>query len=153
RGLSGSLYYPYVTNDFVIEDWDFPAECWKHWDFLSKSNDRVWVEITTRILEQKDNYWSRTANARFSQIATTGSTRSISSEPLRAAWLQKLRQRPCLPDTRDLTHFPTDLLRRTPETESLLDVEPFVHGLLDRETTRPLLDLLGVRSTPTGPGR
>ncbi|MGE0183859.1 MAG: sacsin N-terminal ATP-binding-like domain-containing protein [Parvularculaceae bacterium] len=153
RGLSGSLYYPYVTNDFVIEDWDFPAECWKHWDYLSKSNDRVWVEITTRILEQKDNYWSRTANARFSQIATTGSTRSISSEPLRAAWLQKLREKRCLPDTRDLTHLPTDLLRRTPETESLLDVEPFVHGLLDRETTRPLLDLLGVRSTPTGPGR
>ncbi|TIT59931.1 MAG: hypothetical protein E5W90_34570, partial [Mesorhizobium sp.] len=30
---------------------------------------------------------------------------------------------------------------------------PFVHGLLDRETTRPLLDLLGVRSTPSGPGR
>jgi hypothetical protein len=34
-----------------------------------------------------------------------------------------------------------------------MDVEPFVHGLLDRETTRPLLDLLGVRSTPTGPDR
>jgi hypothetical protein len=28
-----------------------------------------------------------------------------------------------------------------------------VHGLLDRETTRPLLDLLGVRKTPSGPGR
>ena len=50
-------------------------------------------------------------------------------------------------------HVPTDLLRRTPETESLMDVEPFVHGLLDRETTRPLLDLLGVRSSPSGPGR
>ena len=61
--------------------------------------------------------------------------------------------KPCLPDTRNMIQVPADLLRRTPETEALIDVEPFVHGLLDRETTRPLLDLLGVRSTPSGPGR
>jgi hypothetical protein len=34
-----------------------------------------------------------------------------------------------------------------------MDVEPFVHGLLDRESTWPLLDLLGVQSTPMGPDR
>jgi hypothetical protein len=34
-----------------------------------------------------------------------------------------------------------------------MDVELFVHGRLDKETTRPLLDLLGVRSTPMGPDR
>ena len=44
-------------------------------------------------------------------------------------------------------------MRRTPETEPFIDVEPFVQGLLDRETTRPLLDLLGVRSMPIGPDR
>jgi hypothetical protein len=86
-------------------------------------------------------------------VATTGSTRSLTSEPLLADWLLKLRVKPCLPDTRDVIQLPADLLRRTPETESLIDVEPFVHGLLDRETTRSLLDVLGVRSTPSGPGR
>lgn len=35
----------------------------------------------------------------------------------------------------------------------IVDVEPFVHGRWDREITRPLLDLLGVRSTLTGPDR
>jgi hypothetical protein len=64
-----------------------------------------------------------------------------------------LRAKPCLPDIRNMIQLPADLVRRTPETEALIDVEPFVHGLLDRETTRPLLDLLGVRSTPSGPGR
>jgi hypothetical protein len=72
---------------------------------------------------------------------------------LLADWLLKLRAKPCLPDTRNVIQLPADLVRRTHETEALIDVEPFVHGLLDRETTRLLLDLLGVRSTPSGPAR
>lgn len=153
RGLRGVLNYPYVTSQFVVEDWDFPAEYWKYWEKLSNSDPRIWAKVAGRIVGQRDTYWSRTSSARLSQIATTGSTRSLTSEPVLADWLLKLRSKPCLPDTRDMIHVPADLLRRTPETESQMDVEPFVHGLLDRETTRPLLDLLGVRSTPSGPGR
>jgi len=98
--------------------------------------------------------WSKSSQSPtcLSQVATTGSTRSLTSEPLLADWLLKLRAKPCLPDTRNMIQIPAELVRRTPETEALIDVEPFVHGLLDRETTRPLLDLLGVRSTPSGPG-
>ncbi len=44
-------------------------------------------------------------------------------------------------------------MRRTQETEALVDVEAFIHSSLDCERTQPLLDLLGVRSTPTGPNR
>ncbi len=153
RGLRGALYYPYVTSQFVVEDWDVPAEYWRHWEALAKSDPRIWAKVAGRVLEQRDSYWSRASSARLSQVATTGSTRSLTSEPLLADWLLKLRSKPCLPDTRDMIHVPADVLRRTPETESLMDVEPFVHGLLDRETTRPLLDLLGVRSSPSGPGR
>lgn len=153
RGLRGALYYPYVTNEFVIEDWDFGADYWKHWESLSKSDPGVWAKVAGKILDQRDTYWSRASSARLSQVATTGSTRSLTSEPLLVDWLLKLRAKPCLPDTRNVIQVSADLLRRTPETEALIDVEPFVHGLLDRETTRPLLDLLGVRSTPSGPGR
>lgn len=153
RGVRGTLYYPYVTSQFVVEDWDFPAEYWRHWEALSKSDPEIWAKVAARVLEQRDAYWSRASSARLSQVATTGSTRSLTSEPLLAGWLLSLRAKPCLPDTRDIIQVPAELLRRTPETESLMDVEPFVHGLLDRETTRPLLDMLGVRSTPSGPGR
>lgn len=153
RGARGALYYPYVTSQFVIEDWDFPADYWKHWEALSKTNPGIWAKAVGKILEQRDTYWSRAASARLSQVATTGSTRSVTSEPLRADWLLKLRTKPCLPDTRNMLQLPADLVRRTPETEALIDVEPFVHALLDRETTRALLDLLGVRNTPSGPGR
>lgn len=153
RGLRGQPYYPYVTDNFVLEDWDFEPHYWKHWEAMSATDPGVWAKIGARILGQRDSYWTRFASARISQVATTGSTRSVASEPLLADWLLKLRDKPCLPDTRDVVQLPSDLLRRTPETESLIDVEPFVHGLLDRESTRPLLDLLGVRRTPTGPTR
>lgn len=153
RGARSALYYPYVTNQFVIEDWDFPADYWRHWEVLAKTDAGIWTKIVGKILDQRDTYWSRAVSARLLQVATTGSTRSISSERLLTDWLLKLRAKPCLPDTRNMVQLPADLVRRTPETEALIDVEPFVHGLLDRETTRPLLDLLGVRSTPSGPGR
>lgn len=153
RGARSALYYPYVTNQFVIEDWDFPADYWRHWEGLAKTDAGIWTKIVGKILDQRDTYWSRAVSARLLQVATTGSTRSISSERLLTDWLLKLRAKPCLPDTRNMVQLPADLVRRTPETEALIDVEPFVHGLLDRETTRPLLDLLGVRSTPSGPGR
>ncbi|WEK58845.1 MAG: hypothetical protein P0Y52_04740 [Candidatus Brevundimonas phytovorans] len=153
RGARGLLYYPYVTNQFVIEDWDFSSDYWRHWEALSKADAGIWAKIAGKILDQRDAYWSRAVSARLSQVATTGSTRSVTSERLLADWLMKLRAKPCLPDTRNIIQLPADLVRRTPETEALIDVEPFVHALLDRETTRPLLDLLGVRSTPSGPGR
>ncbi|WP_238147027.1 ATPase [Rhizorhabdus dicambivorans] len=153
RGARSALYYPYVTNQFVIEDWDFPADYWRHWEVLAKTDAGIWTKIVGKILDQRDTYWSRAVSARLLQVATTGSTRSISSERLLTDWLLKLRAKPCLPDTRNMVQLPADLVRRTPETEALIDVEPFVHGLVDRETTRPLLDLLGVRSTPSGPGR
>jgi len=153
RGLRGTLNYHYVTENFVIEDWDFPADYWDYWELLSKTDARIWAKVAARILEQRDTFWSRASSARLMQVATTGSTKSLTSEPLLADWLLKLRGKPCLPDTRDVIQLPADLLRRTPETESLIDVEPFVHGLLDRETTRALLELLGVRSAPSGPGR
>ncbi|MFC0202995.1 sacsin N-terminal ATP-binding-like domain-containing protein [Novosphingobium soli] len=153
RGQRQALYYAYVTESFVLDDWDFPADYWRHWEALSKADPGIWAKVVGKILEQRDAYWSRASSARLLQVATTGSTRSVSSEPLLADWLLKLRAKPCLPDIRNMIQLPADLVRRTPETEALIDVEPFVHGLLDRETTRPLLDFLGVRSTPSGPGR
>lgn len=40
------------------------------------------------------------SSARILQVATTGSTRSLTSDPLLSEWLLKLRDKPCLPDIR-----------------------------------------------------
>jgi hypothetical protein len=153
RGFTGTVYYPYVTSSFEVEDWDFEDTLWRHWITLTANDDNLWGRVVDRILAQPETYWSKAKSAKALQIATTGTRQAISQVPLLPAWILKLRDLPCLPDTRGFYHRPADLLRRTPETESLMDVEPFIHGRLDTEATRPLLKLLGVRDTPTGPDR
>jgi hypothetical protein len=151
RGCLGELSYPYVTKHFAVEDWDFEESCWSHWKSLASQDEFLWTKLVDRILAQRDTYWASARSARLLQVATTGRSQSMTNQPMLPSWLLRLQQLPCLPDTRGFRHKPDELLRRTYETESLIDVEAFVHGLLDRETTRPLLDLLGVRSVPTGP--
>ena len=150
RGFSGGHYYPYVTSQFHLDDWDFEESHWNHWNALSKEDTRIWGRICERILAQPESYWSKAKSARVSQAATTGRTQAIVGD-LPPAWILRLREVPCLPDTRGFYHRPVDLLLRTPETEPFMDVEPFVDARLDREKSRALLTLLGVRDTPTGP--
>jgi hypothetical protein len=153
RGFTGTSYYPYSPSNFQLEDWDFEAVHWLHWITLAKEDDSLWGRLVSRILAQPEAYWSKAKSARIFQIATTGSKRAITNELLVPTWILKLRDLPCLSDTRGFYRKPADLLRRTPETESLMDVELFIHGRLDTEATRPLLKLLGVRDMPTGPDR
>lgn len=151
RRVAAPTSFPYVTSSFRIEDWDFPNEHWQHWAALSKDDPKIWIRVVERILSQPDVYWSGAKNAKFSQIATTGRAQQITYESIQPEWILKLSQLACLPDTRGVPHMPGSLLYRTPSTEAVMDVEPFVQALLDRESTRPLLALLGVRNTPTGP--
>jgi len=152
RGHQAVLAYRYVTNSFCMDDWDFEPACWLHWKTLSAEDGEIWARVFARILDQPPRFWSDACKARLLQIATTGSESPITTSPLLPAWILQLRNVPCLPDTRGIVRRPDELLRRTPDTEALIDVEPFVDKRLDTEATRPLLDLLGVRSTPTGPG-
>jgi hypothetical protein len=153
RGAIEKPTYQYRTEQFILEDSDFEEDHWRHWASLAQEDPDIWVRVVGHILAQGDTYWSRAKGARALHVATNGSTRAITNEPLLPNWLLRLRELECLPDTRGFRHKPSDLLVRTPATESLMDVEPFVDGLLDRETTRPLILLLGARSTPTGPSR
>lgn len=153
RGGTATASYPYKTSSFIIEDWDFDDSLWRHWGILAKEDDKIWGRLLERILAQPESFWTTAKGARALQVATTRSTRSITYDSLLPAWILRFRELPCLPDTRGFYRKPIELLRRTPETEPLMDVEFFIHGLLDRETTRPLLALLGVRDTPTDPDR
>jgi len=84
-------------------------------------------------------------------MATTDSRKLITQGTVLPTWIITLRELDCLRDTRGNYHRPSKLMRRTPQTEPLLDVELFVDAHLDFEAARPLLDLLGVHNTPTGP--
>ncbi len=153
RGSTGSPAYQYKTHEFVIIDWDFEETYWLHWNELAKQNDRLWADIAERVLGESDDYWRGARSAEARHVATNRSTRAITTERLLPSWVLRLRDMPCIRDTRGVCRKPGELLRRTPETEPFLDVEPFVHGSIDSEASRPLLDLLGVRSNLAGPDR
>ncbi len=153
RGCDDKVWYRYVTHDFCIEDWDFDEIFWQHWRSLSNEDPEVWGRVAKRIFRQPTGFWSHATSAVALHVATTGNTKTVTHHPLTTEWILKLGKLPCLPDTRGSCRKPTDLLRRTPETESLIGVEPFVHSSLDTEATRPLLKVFGVRGTPMGPER
>jgi hypothetical protein len=153
RGFENKPYLPYVTNNFILEDWDFIEEHWQYWSELAAKGMTTWGLLFTQILKRPTSFWSKSTNAKILQVATTGNTRALTQEPLLPSWIIKFRTLPCLQDTRGNYRQPAELLRRTPNTESLLDVEPFVRAEFDTEATRQLLCLLGVRDTPSGPDR
>ncbi|KUR70010.1 ATPase [Novosphingobium fuchskuhlense] len=153
RGFAGAFDIRYKDPWFYIYDWDFASDVWAYWDSLAKDDPTIWVAVAERLFAEKSEFWSSKVSARVIEEASNGHQRTVLRRDVLPMWAVRLRELPCLRDTRGYVQKPIDLLRRTPETESLLDVESFVHGLLDRETTRPLLDILGVRSSPSGPGR
>ncbi len=154
RGYNEKPSYHFVTNDFLIEDWDFDSVHWNHWNSLAKENDKIWGTIVECFLIQNKSFWSKTKNMNISHIATTGTKRSITwNFSLLPKWILRLRDLPCLPDTHGFYRKPSEIFRRTSETESLVDVEHFIDFRYDNESTRELLILLGVCDTPTGPDR
>jgi hypothetical protein len=149
RGAAADPQFRYVTHQFFIEDWDFDEDHWTFWTGAARGDAMFWGRLFTRFLNGKQRQWLSATSARVLQQATSGTLASITSEPLVPMWIDRFRSLPCLPDTWGKVRLPHELLRRTPATESLLDIEPFVGGELDVEATRPLLKLLGVRETPT----
>lgn len=153
RGFKGEPSYHYKTDTFIIIDWDFDKEHWVYWNNLAKENNKIWVRIVKCILSQNASFWSKTINARILQKSKQDTRKKITSDPLLPAWILKLRELPCIPDTNGFPRKPSEIFRLTPETGSLMGVEPFIDSRYDTESTRPLLILLGVCDTPTGPDR
>ena len=151
RGLQGDLYFHYKTSTFSVSDWDFDKDHWAYWESRSLEDDHFWSDLLSRILMQGDQFWASAIHYRVDQVATTGNTRPVTQEALVALWILKLRNLPCLIDATGRPRQPAELLLRTPDTEPLLGVEAFVKGDIDREGTRNLLLMLGVRDKPTGP--
>jgi hypothetical protein len=153
RGHEGDLAYHYVTHNFVVEDWDFEEVYWGTWKNVALSDESIWTKLVERMLAQKDTYWSKAKGARLLHQATTGSTRAMTYDPVLPSWVLRLRELPCFKDVQGFIRKPEYLMRRTAETWPLMDFEPFVQAHLDVEANKPLFDLLGVQSRPTGPDR
>jgi len=154
RDAPSPTFFPYVTHHFYLNDHDFDAELFAFWTELAKTDRGIWTMVVRRIFQAPPRYWQSQSEATVFQIATTGNARKVFTEsPIPARWIVRLRDLACLPDTHDHVRVPAELYLRTPETEPLLGVEPFVRAELDTDATKPLLRLLGVRDTPAGLGK
>lgn len=156
RQWDGTVGGRFSSSDYRIIDWDFAAEHWSYWEEQAKDSPEFWGQLLNRFIEQPKKAWADCLSAHVEQIATRGrgaGNTCTAATGVPASWIVKFQDLPCLQDTRGHFRQPAELLRRTPNTESLLDVEPFVRAEFDTEATRPLLIMLGVRDTPTGPDR
>ena len=153
RGFEEEPNFHYRSDDFVLEDWTFAPPYWNYWKSLAVDDGTFWSTLLSHILEQPSSYWSGATSARAIQVASNGYVRPVTQKPLVPDWIVRFRDLPCLTDTWGQPRQPAEVFRRTPETEPLLGVEPFLRADLDTESTRPLLKLLGVRDNPTGPER
>jgi len=153
RGVTPPSSYPYVTNNFYLNDYDFEDDLILYWAEEANTDDDIWAKVVQCVLKAPPSYWQNQSEATVSQIATTGTERTVSTESIPAAWIVRLRGLACLPDVYGHVRVPAELFLRTPDTEPLMGVEPFVRAELDTETTKPLLRLLGVRDTPAGLGK
>jgi hypothetical protein len=153
RGFEGQFEPRYKNPGFAISDWDFEEVIWEHWEILAEEDSSIWSRVAEKIMLEPDRFWSGNLSATVTEISSNGHSRRIIRDGLAPSWIIKLRGKECLRDTHGIFRKPEELLRRTAETEALMDVEPFIHALLDNETTRPLLKLLGVGDIPTGPDK
>lgn len=151
--LMSSNYFPYSKNRFRLQSLDFDTACWHHWKELAKDNKNLWIKITKLVFKNHKRYLNKIKSTNLLQISTHGTPQSITIQNGLSSWVLKLRQLPCLPDRKGVPRKPDDLFRLTHETEPLIGVEDFVEASLDNEQTWPLLDLMGVRTTPRGPDR
>jgi hypothetical protein len=151
RGFTSTYETPYKTQHFEFADFDFEPELWKHWEQLAVNDEGFWADLLQHILDQGPALWEKCLDTKAVQIAKKGSKYPIISAGIVPGWIRKLRDLPCLRDTRGVARKPSEVMRRTAATEPSVDVEPFIPVDVDNETNRPLLEALKVRSTPTGP--
>ena len=154
RGGTGALdYAAYKGEHFEIRDWDFSQAQWLHWERQAESDPKVWARLVAHVLRQPQLHWSSACAAQALQVTKAGSSKALTSARLLPAWILRLRGLQCIFDTRGAMRQPAEVLRRTAQTEALIEVEPFVDRALDSSATADLLDLLGVRNSPSGPDR
>lgn len=151
RGGESPKEYHYRNDRFIIDDFDFPAEIRKYWQEQAAANPGWWAAVAKGLLTDTLVSWKNAFRITVRQVSTQRSSRALNCGTLVPAWLVRLRSLPCLADRHGNVRTPPELLLRTADTETLLDLEPFVAAELDDTgDKKALLRWLGVRDTATG---
>jgi len=141
--------YHYKRDNFTIRDFTLNKELVAHWTTLAQQDAMVWRNALNLILSDSRHCWENTLAAVAHQDGRDF-IRGLSCPPITSQWLTVFRDKPCLLDVNHQLHHPSELYRRTPDTEALQGSREFkfVEAEMDVEATRPVLRLLGVLDTP-----
>ncbi len=152
RGAQKPSAYHYQRSDFSVHDFGLDRDLMKHWREVAKSDAAIWATVLEMVLAGPPHGWKEKLAA---EIRHNGNRfyKTLSCGFIPAEWIVHFRSIACLSDTQGTVSSPVELLLRTPDTEPLIGIEPFVLADLDTEQTKPLLKLLGVRDTPLGSDR
>lgn len=149
HGLPRPFGYPYSSGSIDVDDWSFDRDIREHWRKILEAKPSLYSAALTNVLSGPSSNWKDKLSATPHQNGRKYRQR-VNCDTIPADWILMFRSLPCLKDTHGNARLPAELLLRTPDTEALRDIEPFVAAELDTPDNRPLLELLGVRSTPTG---
>ena len=150
RGGKGEIPRHYKSDLWLIEDWDYAEKSWTLWHQTQQRDPKIWFKLIRPFFLDRRS-WQKIRYTQLFHVSKKNKNKFHLSSELLPGWALKLREVPCLPDSRGVLRRPIDLMRRTSETEAYLDVERFVHSSYDTERTRTLLRLLGVLDKPVGP--
>ncbi len=147
HGYQEQLEYPRRSRRFELEDYDFDSYLWAHWERLGRTAPDTWGRVMRGIVQAASAAWRQRSHAQLRQLSGQ-STYMVAEGKLPAKWLLRLRDLTCLPDMQGNWRLPSQLMRTTPETAPLQNIESFVRADYDLQASQWLLDLLGVRNTP-----
>jgi hypothetical protein len=142
-----SLRYNYKRDHFIIEDYDFDDALVQSIEARKDDREARWALIVDALLTAPGDV---PANARIWQKGNT-ERRQVTEEPLPAAWVIRVRSIACLRDDRGRLSVPASLLLRTPATEPLKGLQPFVDPTLDTPDNRDVLRAFGARQDAADP--
>lgn len=140
------------SRKFLLEDYDFSPALWKFWEKRAEAEEGFWCEITRGIALDWNSDWEQWSQAEIKQLGHS-IKHALPHGRLEAAWLNRLKGYPCLPDTYGKPRRPALVFRRTPATEPLLDIETFIHPEYDRPEATKFFDFLGVQTKPVDVGK
>lgn len=147
RGGPDQIDFYVQVQRVEVSDFGFPQELIQFWNAKAREDVAIWAKITERIMSAQPWYWRNCLNA---TLVESNFSHSRYLCEVKAEWIEFLSGTKCLFDMQGRVCVPSELYLRTPATEPLMNVEPFVRAEIDKEATKNLLRLLGVRDSPAG---
>lgn len=141
--------YHYKRDQFTVRDFALDKELVTHWTAIARQDGSVWRRALNLILSASPHCWADRLAASAHQDGNSYKP-ALSCPPITPQWITVFRDKPCLFDVHHQLHHPSELHRRTPDTEVMQGSREykFVEAEMDIEATRPVLRLLGVLDTP-----